>query len=238
MEVGGFDGLEVDRGRPARGRLLRAPTSAAGDPPLFDDVRRASVRQPRRAVPRRPGATRRTSRDLALGLFDELAAAGAARGRPGRARAAVGRGAAARHRHDRRLRRPPQALALPGPQRRAARLRRRARSRSSRQAARYHRKGMPALGPFAPLCDKGDEERLNRMRDAAAPGRGPRALARPARARGPRRRRGRHGRASSSSPTATTASRAGPPGARRPLRARLRSSADGLAARASSAGGR
>ena len=28
---------------------------------------------------------------------------------------------------------------------------------------RYHRKGTPSLGPFAPLAIKGDEERLNRM---------------------------------------------------------------------------
>ena len=43
------------------------------------------------------------------------------------------------------------------------------------QAVRYHRKGMPSLGPFAPLAIKGDEERLDRCRRAAA-GRGPRAL--------------------------------------------------------------
>ena len=31
------------------------------------------------------------------------------------------------------------------------------------QAVRYHRKGMPSLGPFAPLAAKGDAERLARM---------------------------------------------------------------------------
>jgi exopolyphosphatase/guanosine-5'-triphosphate,3'-diphosphate pyrophosphatase len=31
------------------------------------------------------------------------------------------------------------------------------------QAVRYHRKGTPSLGPFAPLGAKGDEERLSRM---------------------------------------------------------------------------
>ena len=63
----------------------------AGRPePLFDDVRRASVAQPRRAVRHdaRPHAPRRAA--LALGLFDELAAAGPAPRRPGRARAARG----------------------------------------------------------------------------------------------------------------------------------------------------
>jgi exopolyphosphatase / guanosine-5'-triphosphate,3'-diphosphate pyrophosphatase len=31
------------------------------------------------------------------------------------------------------------------------------------QAVRYHRKGIPSLGPFAPLAVDGDAERLNRM---------------------------------------------------------------------------
>ena len=31
------------------------------------------------------------------------------------------------------------------------------------QAVRYHRKGMPSLGPFAPLAVGGDEARLDRM---------------------------------------------------------------------------
>ncbi len=60
---------------------------------------------------------------LALGMFDELARARPARRRPARARAAVGGLHAARHRHVDRLRRPPQALALPDPQRRPAGLR-------------------------------------------------------------------------------------------------------------------
>ena len=81
------------------------------------------------------------------------------------------------------------------------------------QAVRYHRKGTPSLGAFAPLADKGDEERLNRMsaclrlaedlerwRDQLCA----RPTSRSTTARC----------ASSSSPTATTACRAGPPGAR------------------------
>ena len=59
---------------------------------------------------------------LALELWDALAAAGAAPRRPEGARAAVGDRDAARHRHRGRLRRPPQALALPDPQRRPAGL--------------------------------------------------------------------------------------------------------------------
>ena len=42
LEAGGFDAHRGDRGRPARGHLLRARCSPTG-PPLFDDVRRASV---------------------------------------------------------------------------------------------------------------------------------------------------------------------------------------------------
>jgi len=31
------------------------------------------------------------------------------------------------------------------------------------QTVRYHRKGMPSLGPFTPLAVKGDAQRLDRM---------------------------------------------------------------------------
>jgi exopolyphosphatase/guanosine-5'-triphosphate,3'-diphosphate pyrophosphatase len=31
------------------------------------------------------------------------------------------------------------------------------------QAVRYHRKGMPSLGPFHTIAEKGDEDRLHRM---------------------------------------------------------------------------
>ena len=119
------------RGGPARGRVLRAPPrrrSAA--------VRRRAPRerrQPRRPVRDGPRAqpARRPRRAPRARALRRAGRRGRARRRPGRARAAVGRGAAARHRHDRRLRRPPQALALPRPQRRPARASSSASSRSS-----------------------------------------------------------------------------------------------------------
>ena len=127
MELGALRRARGHRGGAARGRLLldaaRGPRPAA--------VRGRAPRrgpQPRRAVRRRlrPHRARRAARARDVGR--------ARRGRraplrPARARAAVGGGDAARHRHRGRLRRPPQALALPDPQRRAARLHARARPR-------------------------------------------------------------------------------------------------------------
>jgi exopolyphosphatase/guanosine-5'-triphosphate,3'-diphosphate pyrophosphatase len=99
---------------------------------------------------------------LALGLFDELAAAGVHEGD------AVEREllwAAAllhdigmtvdyddHHKHSRYL---VLNAGLPGFEQRELAL--------IGQAVRFHRKGTPTLGPFAPLAVKGDEERLNRM---------------------------------------------------------------------------
>ena len=104
--------------RPACARACSsASCSQHRDPPLFDDVRARVGPQPRRPVPARTTRTPSTSRELALTMWDALG-----QRRPGRARAAVGRGDAARHRHVDRLRRPPQALALPDPQRRPAGL--------------------------------------------------------------------------------------------------------------------
>ena len=131
MEVGGFERPRGHRGGPARGRVLRAPPRRRAAA-----VRRRAPRerrQPRRPVRHGPRAqpARRPRRPPRARALRRAGRRGRARRRPGRARAAVGRGAAARHRHDRRLRRPPQALALPGPQRRPARLRA-ARARAHR----------------------------------------------------------------------------------------------------------
>ena len=115
MEAGGFDCMEVTeaglREGVFLGRLLEAPRPAA--------VQQRAARvgpQPRRRVPPglRPHQPRRRPGAGDVGRARER--------RPGRARAAVGRRDAARHRHDDRLRRPPQALALPDPQRRPAGL--------------------------------------------------------------------------------------------------------------------
>ena len=93
------------------------------------------------------------------------------------------------------------------------------------QVARYHRKGMPTFGELAPLLGKGDEalldraamllrlaEDLERSRDQSV--------------------REVHVDVDGTTvrlelrPTATSASRAGPPSARRPVRARLRQALD------------
>ena len=117
--------LRRRRGRP-RPACARASSSSAcsrGRRPAA--VRRRPPReraQPRRAVRRRRPRTREHVARLALGLFDELAAAGLHAGDPVERELLWAACAAARHRHGGRLRRPPQALALPDPQRRAAGL--------------------------------------------------------------------------------------------------------------------
>src|SRR5919199_1416572 len=99
---------------------------------------------------------------LALGLYDELAAAGV---HPGDSNERELLWAAAllhdigmtvdyddHHKHSRYL---VLNAGLPGFRQREVAL--------IGQAVRYHRKGMPSLGPFARLATDGDEERLDRM---------------------------------------------------------------------------
>ena len=107
-------------GRPARGRLLR---DAARRPrPAADRGRAARVgAQPRQRL-RRGLRARRARRPARAGALGGARPPACTTATPGRARPAVVGGDAARHRHGRRLRRPPQALALPDPQRRAAGL--------------------------------------------------------------------------------------------------------------------
>ena len=152
LEDGGFEEIEVTEAGLREGVFFKS--YLGGDPPLFDDVRRASVVNLAAQYRIDPAPTPRTSRALALGLFDELAAAGL---HPGDAGERELLWAAAmlhdigitvdyddHHKHSRYL----------DPQRRAARLRRRARSRSSRQAVRYHRKGIALLGELASLAER------------------------------------------------------------------------------------
>ena len=213
MEVGGFEGLEVTEAGLREGVFFEH--HLGGDPPLFDDVRRASVVNLAAQYEMDPERNPHVAHvaQLALGLFDELAAAGRARRRPGRARAAVGRGAAARHRHDRRLRRPPQALALPRPQRRPARLRA-ARARAHRPGGALPPQGHAVAGAVRPAGGQGRRGAPEPHVGAAcgwprtSSARATSSCARPTSPSTTARC------ASSSTPTATTASRAGPPGAR------------------------
>ena len=161
MEVGGFEGLEVTEAGLREGVFFE---HHLGDPPLFDDVRHASVVNLAAQYGMDPEHSPHTAHvaRLALGLFDELAAAGVHEGE------AVEREllwAAAllhdigmtvdyddHHKHSRYL---VLNAGLPGFEQREIAL--------IGQAVRYHRKGTPSLGPFASLAIKGDEERLNRM---------------------------------------------------------------------------
>jgi exopolyphosphatase / guanosine-5'-triphosphate,3'-diphosphate pyrophosphatase len=162
MEVGGFEGIEVTEAGLREGVFFER--HLGGDPPLFDDVRRASVVNLAAQYGMDPDSSPHTAHvaRLALGLFDELAAAGVHDGDPVERELLW---AAAllhdigmtvdyddHHKHSRYL---VLNAGLPGfTQRELALL---------GQTVRYHRKGMPSLGPFGPLAIKGDEERLNRM---------------------------------------------------------------------------
>ena len=119
MEAGGFDALRGHRGRPARGRLLRAAAMAGRR--WSSDVRRDAVRNLAAQYDTDFAHAEHVAR-LALEMWDALGADGLHPGDPQERELAVGDRDAARHRRRGRLRRPPQALALPDPERRPARL--------------------------------------------------------------------------------------------------------------------
>ena len=145
MEVGGFEGLEVTEAGLREGVFFEH--HLGGDPPLFDDVRRASVVNLAAQYgmdPERSPHTAHVAR-LALGLFDELAAAGVHDGDPVERELLW---AAAllhdigmtvdyddHHKHSRYL---VLNAGLPGFEQRELAL--------IGQAVRYHRKGMPVAG--------------------------------------------------------------------------------------------
>src|SRR6266536_2500163 len=82
MEVGGFEGVEVTEAGLREGVFFER--HLAGEPPLFDDVRRASVINLAAQYGMDPDHSPHTAHvaGLALGLFDELAAAGLHGGDP------------------------------------------------------------------------------------------------------------------------------------------------------------
>jgi exopolyphosphatase/guanosine-5'-triphosphate,3'-diphosphate pyrophosphatase len=159
LEAGAFQGLQTTEAGLREGvffeRLL-----ADRDPPLFEDVRHASVMNMAAQYHIDVNHTRHVA-DLALGMFDELARLGLHEGDP-RERELLWAASMLHdigmsidyddhHRHSRYL-----ILngGLPGfsPVETAI----------IAQAARYHRKGMPIPGPMAPLFGEGDVERLDR----------------------------------------------------------------------------
>ncbi len=159
LRAGGFESFEATEAGLREGvffdRLL-----APEDPPLFEDVRRASVMN-MAAQYRIDGPHTRHVATLALGMFDELARLGLHEGDP-RERELLWAASMLHdigmsidyddhHKHSRYL-----ILngGLPGfaPVETAI----------IAQAARYHRKGMPSPGPMSALFAEGDVERLDR----------------------------------------------------------------------------
>ncbi len=156
---GGLDGIEATEAGLREGIFFER---ALGDrpAPLFDDVRRASVLNLAAQYDLAPRHTLHVA-GLALGLFDELAAAGRHAGdleeRELLWAAALLHdiGVAVdyddHHKHSRYL---ILSAGLPGYSQRETAL--------IGQIVRYHRKGMPDLGPFAPIMRAGDAALLDR----------------------------------------------------------------------------
>ena len=119
LEAGGFDGDRGDRGGPARGRLLRARARRPRARRCSTTCARASVLNlaaqydphARAHAPRRRARARRSSTSSPRPACTTATPPSAS---------CCGPRHAARHRRRGRLRRPPQALALPDPQRRPA----------------------------------------------------------------------------------------------------------------------
>jgi exopolyphosphatase / guanosine-5'-triphosphate,3'-diphosphate pyrophosphatase len=165
MEEGGFDAIDVTEAGLREGVFFeRHLARSSGGEALFDDVRRASVVNLAAQYGMSPDHNPHVAHvaRLALGLFDELAAAGV---HPGDSNERELLWAAAllhdigmtvdyddHHKHSRYL---VLNAGLPGFAQREVAL--------IGQAVRYHRKGMPSLGPFSTIAEKGDDERLDRM---------------------------------------------------------------------------
>ena len=159
LEYGGFNAIEVTEAGLREGIFFHSLLD--GDPPLFDDVRGASVMNLAARYRVDPAHTEHVAR-LAMGLFDELAAAGLHDGdrweRELLFSACVLHDIGMsvdyddHHKHSRYL---ILNAGLAGFSPREVAL--------VAQAARYHRKGMPDFGELAPLAQDGDGKRLDRM---------------------------------------------------------------------------
>ena len=159
LEFGGFDAIEVTEAGLREGVFFGSHLD--GDPPLFDDVRRASVLNLAARYHVDHAHTEHVCR-LALGLFDELAAAGLHDGDRWERELLwcacvlhdIGMSVDYddHHKHSRYL---ILNAGLPGFTPREVAL--------IAQAARYHRKGMPDFAELEPLARDGDGARLDRM---------------------------------------------------------------------------
>jgi exopolyphosphatase / guanosine-5'-triphosphate,3'-diphosphate pyrophosphatase len=160
LDAGGFDGIEATEAGLREGVFFERLLGPESDPPLFSDVRQSSVLNLAGQYRVDPAHTQHVA-TLAIGLFDELAAAGL---HPGDAIERELLWASAvlhdigvavdyddHHKHSRYL---VLNAGLPGYSP--------AEVAVIAQAARYHRKGMPEAGELAPLLAKGDDERILR----------------------------------------------------------------------------
>jgi exopolyphosphatase/guanosine-5'-triphosphate,3'-diphosphate pyrophosphatase len=159
MELAGCKALEVTEAGLREGVFFEGHLDDR-DPPLFDDVRRASVCNLARQYDFHRAHVNHVAA-LSCQMFDELASAGAHPGDP--AEREILWSAAMlhdigttvdyddHHKHSRYL---ILNAGLPGYTQREIAL--------IAQAARYHRKGSPSLGEFAPLARDGDEQLLVR----------------------------------------------------------------------------
>ena len=181
MEAGGFDCMEVTEAGLREGVFFASLLDGA-DPPLIETC--ASTR----CATSPPSTTPDIAHTEHVAGARAVDVGRARQRRPGRARAAVGGGDAARHRRRDRLRRPPQALALPDPQRRAAGLLP-ARDRADRPDGALSPQGLADARPVLRARPQGRRRAADALLGRAAAGRAARALARP----GGRSRRGQGG---------------------------------------------
>ena len=159
MRAGGFAGLEATEAGLREGVFFERLLTGR-EPPLFEDVRRASVMNLAASNHADPAHTRHVAA-LALGMFDELARLGLHPGDP-RERELLWAASMLHdigmsvdyddhHKHSRYL---ILSAGLPGFTPIEVAI--------IAQAARYHRKGLPAPGPLSALFGPGDAERLDR----------------------------------------------------------------------------
>ena len=158
LEAGGFAGIEATEAGLREGVFFER--SLTGDEPLLGDVRRASVLNLAAQYDPHAAHTRHVAA-LALGLFDQLAAAGVHAGDPAEREllwaacllhdVGVAVDYDDHHKHSRYL---ILNAGLPGFAPREVAL--------IGQVVRYHRKGMPSPGPFAALMRKGAAAALDR----------------------------------------------------------------------------
>jgi exopolyphosphatase/guanosine-5'-triphosphate,3'-diphosphate pyrophosphatase len=160
LETGGFDAIEATEAGLREGVFFERLLADAGEPPLMEDVRRASVLNLAARYRVEPAHTEHVAR-LALGLFDELAEAGVHPGDPIERELLwaacclhdIGMSVDYddHHKHSRYL---ILSGGLPGftPTEVAV----------IAQSARYHRKGMPEPGDLAPLMGPGARAQLGR----------------------------------------------------------------------------